>query len=535
MSGEVDTISFKFKRHRPSSLNLSNMALNKLSSEKSNKPIGKTTGKSSSTADDKITTPKVIEPDNSSTIKSVQLEYNKDNTDVALRLVSPGLPRLSDEMKNTIKLSHKIHIQQKHIIEARISGNNKDDKKNVGSVNSDNVNEQENESSENTDEPDHTDELDNETSDKSADEESTEVLNTESSSADNQDTIKSISETLSRGLKRKHVPTPLSIDQSMPAPNPLIQSAPLFSKLKFNNSKKFQTTPVAKTFNTYLTPHKASPYNQVNKKVRIMSQGHISYPITSTSPYFTRSKPHYQQFTPQPTAGFNRAYPPFYPPAYYASPSTVINHPTDKSVSNDKTVSNDKSKLQEPTTASQTNKPAFNPRLEAQLHSLGIPTEARKVVDVFHGDLIKDAPIQSQPLSSQREFFDHTPTNLRKFIEDDRSPVSEEEIREMQEKYASNMPHYSHLPSGIQPVPLGLNPIIAPGQHYPTPVFVPRSQIQTQDKPNEIFGSIQFMNEKFFNFKIFDDESSDTQREKFLRLCENTWDEFISKKSKTEK
>lgn len=520
MSGEVDTISFKVKRHRPSSLNLSNMTLNKLSSDKSKKSDPQSIIKSGevppSSANDK-TTPKIIDLDQTSTINSVQLEYKEDNSDVALRLVSPGLPRLSDEMKNTIKLSHKIHIQQKHIIEARISGNSKDE-----------INDQS--TDENNDAVDISAEIDDnkeqESSDKSVNEESNhnESATTESvkSQTEFKDSNKLNSDLISRGLKRKHVPTPLTIDQTITTPNPATHSAPIFSKLRFNNGKKYQTTPVAKTFNTYLTPHKASPYSHSNKKVRLMSQGHIQYPATSTSPYFSKSKMHYQQFTPQPTAGFNRAYPPLYQQSNYGHnfPQGNIN------------AINDKAKLQESTSQSF-NKSAFNPRLEAQLHSLGIPTEARKVVDVFHGDLIKDAPIQSQPLSSQREYFDHTPTNNQKFIEDDRSPVSEEEIREMQEKYASNQSHFSHFMPGMQSVPCALNPMIAPSQPYPAPLFIPRApmQSQTSDKTNEIFGSIQFMNEKFFNFKIFDDESSDTQRQKFLRLCENTWDEFISKKS----
>ncbi|EGV65920.1 hypothetical protein CANTEDRAFT_112799 [Yamadazyma tenuis ATCC 10573] len=129
---------------------------------------------------------------------------------------------------------------------------------------------------------------------------------------------------------------------------------------------------------------------------------------------------------------------------------------------------------------------------------------------------------------------------MKRFIEDDRSPVSEDELREMEEKYSEHNALFG--------------------------------------SKDDIFGSINFMNEKVFNFRIFHDtgnkpdkEKSDKSKEsgklesseatnasttnnsdndnnnndddnnipsvevndfakdkkKFLEICEKTWDQFV--------
>jgi down-regulator of invasive growth 2 len=184
-------------------------------------------------------------------------------------------------------------------------------------------------------------------------------------------------------------------------------------------------------------------------------------------------------------------------------------------------------------------------------HRAPLSTTAYKqpVTDVYHGDYTKNAPLQSQPLSAQREAF-----NRKLDRDDDDAPVTDEEIREMQAKYDRGNRELSSV-----------NLI----------------------RQGEIFGSINLMDEAVFKFRIFkqndkDDEptehSNDTDDEdaendmsldkprdgsrstdggannrtetvspqendddlawlakekaKFLKICETSWDAFIdSKKS----
>lgn len=102
--------------------------------------------------------------------------------------------------------------------------------------------------------------------------------------------------------------------------------------------------------------------------------------------------------------------------------------------------------------------------------------ERRKPVqDVFLGDVTKEAPMNSQPPSAQREHFDNH--------EDDRTDATDEEMREMESKR----------------------------QAY--------SRVQ---------GTISFNDESAFNFKIFRGREHDAKA-KFIRICETTWDQYMAK------
>ncbi|KAK6455864.1 uncharacterized protein RJT20DRAFT_51332 [Scheffersomyces xylosifermentans] len=178
------------------------------------------------------------------------------------------------------------------------------------------------------------------------------------------------------------------------------------------------------------------------------------------------------------------------------------------------------------------------------------------VTDVYHGDLMKVAPLVSQPLSAQREYFESRSANAAKAklpedLEDDRLPVSEDEVREMQEKYKNSeqeeeartkirfgngqratvqpqyTPAYPHVPGVAsyyqqqqfqqqahhyykqQQSQQAVN-----GQHSQVGLGQaqnPESISQMKELTNgEIFGSINLMNESIFNFRIFNQKHKES-------------------------
>lgn len=311
-------------------------------------------------------------------------------------------------------------------------------------------------------------------SDLSQSDESNEIKSEEETKLGNQKT--------SRGLKRKHVPSPLNISTAS-APK-IIHSAPLVSRFRLKQTPKTAqfpqfTQPIAgpitgpitgppsssqTVFQTYLTPHKSSPYK------RKYVQNHLH--------------PKFVQVTPQSARPY---------------PQTPLNDEQQSDYIEEQDIMND---LRTP---NQT-----IPVVSSQ------PTKVNKVVDVFVNDKFKYAPFQSQPLSSQREYFN-------KKI-NDRTPVSDDEIREMEEKYKSGESK-KKLPS-IQSLPIPnqyrLNPLSGP---LSAPLINPNRPTQN---PGELVGSINFLNSINYNFKIFNhDQKQD--KEKFLRICEKIWDEFSNR------
>lgn len=575
--GEVDVTSIVNvvgapQKHRPSSLNLSTMTVQSFKSNSdtckstSDPPTNTTRTNKNDDADDdddKITdtrddTPPAANDGTKKALGKSPEDVNDDNSSLALRIVSPGLPQLSDEMKNTVRLSQQIHLQQKTLIAARNNGDDQDADNGNDDV------EDDDKSSKKSEERllDKIDESLNQP-----------VTTTLVVKPQSDDTLRLNTPTSARGLKRKHVPAPLTIDAAEPMgpiPKPAIHSAPLVSKIKPGNSRKPQTTPKNSVkFPTHLTPHKSSPYQNQNPGPASSKRIRLVHPHTSTSPYFPHSRYYYQQITPQPSSNiYGRFAPtPFYSPQsqsqYYQSfqnyqqyqhqihqyqqhhqqqlfqqlqeqPQSLMHQPHTPYPGAHLAPPGGFA-VNHPLLANFPAKPALNVTAPPANDGKNLS----KVVDVYHGDLLKDAPMKSQPLSSQKEIFDKKRT-FGDFDDadaeeiDDRMPVSEDELKEMEEKYSKN------------------------------------NEIFNVKNHNEVFGSINLMNQKVYNFKIFGDdhsaqpgastepksqpdkdhdnhdkdhdpsqdsaegENSNTlakQREKFLKICEKTWDEFVTNRS----
>ena len=367
--------------------------------------------------------------------RPTSLELSDDkNSDLALRIVSPGLPALNEEMKSTIKLSQKIEQQQKNLIAARHtnSGASIEDGNNMATSDSETV--VVNES--NNTLPDEMDKLSTPTSIKR--------------------------------LKRDNIPTPLKMN-IRPSANPTIQSAPIRQNRLSIASRAYPKRYVP--YQIQVQHQNAHPYAQApNRRYPYMLPQPVAYtgypgrvqgmqrlrmtPYTSTARYF---------------------------PIHHSRANSCfgVAHPT------------------------------------AVYHKQ--PKNANPVTDVYHGDYTKVAPLQSQPLSSQREVFDMPDRDGDDDVDDDRMPVSEDEIKEMQEKYDNDVES-----SAID-------------------IEDEQKSVFAKDEVREqVFGSINIMNESVFNFKIFkqspsspdaaSDDKDDLSRdkEKFLKICETSWDEFVS-------
>lgn len=370
------------------------------------------------------------------------------NSDLALRIVSPGLPQLSAEMKSTVKMSQKIEQQQKSLIAARqhlslassvslgVQAPLADlPPPTMPSEHIIIVNNGHNSSVSSADSPG--DEVDK-------------LLNQGSAS---------------RGLKRSNVPTPLAISHpntpSAATFMPSIQSAPI----------RPYRQPAPRPPRRYLHPQKA-PY-----QIQVL-------PYVQYHPY---GAPPRRLMRPAPGAPIHLPY------MYQVAPTTPYPPPR------------------------RVRMVPYGPNYPRSRPGAGAPpppgatTKTPKaknlsVTDVYHGDFTKAAPLQSQPLSAQKEHFERG-------RDDDRMPVSDDEIREMQEKYRD---------SGAA------EPEAAAIDEYD------ERQNGSTGK-SDIFGSLNLMNESVFNFRIFsavEDDREDDRRlrdkDRFLKICETSWDEFVA-------
>ncbi|ODV69433.1 hypothetical protein HYPBUDRAFT_102629 [Hyphopichia burtonii NRRL Y-1933] len=385
---------------------------------------------------------------------------DKSNSDVALRIVSPGLPQLNEEMKTTVKISQKIEQQQKNLIAARHlnSANSSSEKELVHEENNNDVD---------LSEPQVSTSNNNEDFDR---------LSTPSSA---------------KRLKRNNIPTPLNIPNKSSV-RPSIQSAPIRPQQQPQQHMKRSYKQVAYAYQPQPSPSFAQPmvssygqYYQIpqhqylNPSMQVPQYSYQNHPykrIRMYAPPYTSS----QQSFPRPVS--RGAY-----PSQYQSPSNIPSSPNQSSVT-----------------------------------------------DVYNGDYTKAAPLNSQPLSAQRDFFENGPSSRlalakhskRNIHDDDRLPVSEEEVREMQEKYNS-MVNNNNDDDSKNRDSRGLSLVDG----------------------DDIFGSINLMNESVFNFRIFNSKSSTSEnthnnsaaqkkgdnrlskeKEKFLKICETSWDEFVSNK-----
>lgn len=405
------------------------------------------------------------------------LDLSSDSS-VALRIVSPGLPPLDEEMENTVKISQRIEQQQRHLIAARQSATPtlaedpvaNDDSESEGSDNRVDANQDVNQDTslqngvdlhDDTDrletlEPQLTKEttkekvIENEPAEDAQDvkdgtnAENTALDESVSSTSENVplDPLDKLSTPASaKRLKRNYIPSPLTIPLNPSQPS--IQSAPI------RPGQRYPHTATGTVF----------PQGRSGFPLQYVGQPGMLVPRYQTPTYYYPQQPVYSRY-----------YRPF---RGQAALSPVV----------------------------QAQYLGYQRRRPGQVGVKRMATSSGnidKVTDVYHGDYTRAAPLLSQPLLAQCEFFE----SKRGEQDDDRLPVSEEEVREMQEKYKQ----------------------------------VPRQAKREQDA-GEIFGSINFMNECMFNFKIFKNKDEDVdvaekrlagERTKFLKICETSWDEFVN-------
>lgn len=392
------------------------------------------------------------------------------HSDAAIRIVSPGLPRLNEEMKSTVKLSQKIEQQQRHLIAARHRTGSSSP--NAGDITI-----------------------------------TSSITSTTSNSQGSDDMDRLLVPSSAKRLRRDNIPTPLSI--SAPARPPSIQSAPIRQNGRvFHPVGAPPQTSRQSYFRRYHQPLPSAARAKFQVPYHIQVQSYNQYqqqlrrqPVIYPQPY------KYQH--PIPTHSY--IYGPqtaTYPQAPYSQPlytlvSYPVHYPQQRLAPKQKQV----------LVSVESSSPAQSSPEKLRKLGLSSPVTPKKrlqyqsnVTDVYHGDYTKVAPINSQPLSAQKEYFE---VNKESDIDEDTQP-----------QYISpcySPPQYTS----------------APGSEY--------------EGSNEIFGSINLMNESVFNFRIFNarsklanlsDESSGLEgeiklakeKEKFMKICETSWNEFVASK-----
>ncbi|KAG7660534.1 uncharacterized protein J8A68_005953 [[Candida] subhashii] len=377
---------------------------------------------------------------------SLNLSKTK-HSDVALRIVSPGLPELNHEMKTTLKISQKIQKRQLDIIASRSQNSPK-------SANTD------------EEEPEHDE-------DEVYDDNDNENDNT-GTSYGSDDSLTILSKRKNKRLKRNNVPTPLRIGQNSIRSG--IQSAPMRPNGIYNRRLMTQAPPPPQVYPQpiALQPQPlATPYYYVGgpqqqyyaAPMPRMQYGLPNAQITYSTlrPIQSQQQQQQQQFLhpqqqqpPQPQSARIRV--PGPGPGQFPVPAVPINR-------------------------QQQQQPHPEPR------TISNP----QVTDVYFDDSLKAAPFESQPISAQRDLFGHNTTTAAK---DDRLPVTEEEVNEMRAKQTQS----SHNKPVAQYVtaPPGM------AQH------VRSNGSGNGQRPivGEIFGSVNLMNESIFNFRIFEKKLS---------------------------
>lgn len=421
---------------------------------------------------------------------SLNLREN-DNADLALRIVSPGLPpSINEAMKSTIQLLKQIQQQQKNLIAARHS---KD---------LDDIDEQSSSTTNNTNQEAST------TSTTSTSTTTTTVIQPSQPQlpppnlrlppkspvyASDDSDLNRLSGV--KKLKRLNVPPPLSIGEGVPSSTnvgnlrPSIHSAPIRNRPRprmipgaarivpqvqqqsqpnlipiQHPQYYYVATPIQQYYSPSLQHHPVqqlqpvpvplprSQLRQVNPRVRMI-------PLTATATHFGRratlqgTQIQHQQPQPQPQ-----------------QPQVIV---------------------QPPMHHQQQQLPQAQGQPQPQPQQVNKP-KANAVTDVFRGDLHKAAPFNSQPLSAQREFFG--------------SSVHDE---------------------------------------------APTTQVltinETEDEENtDVSGSITINGSNVFNFKIFnknksksndedneneegDESSEEYNKKKFLKICETCWNQVFKK------
>ncbi|KAG5418101.1 hypothetical protein I9W82_004430 [Candida metapsilosis] len=546
------------------------------------------------------------------------------NADLALRIVSPGLPALDDEMKSTIKLSQKIQQQQRYLIASR-RGVDIDDDNGETFIDDDVIVEQQvakivDEDSNLAQSATPLSSISSKsqrisspiTSEKpssgkttlsfSAQEnkENATITTSPVTSGTNKSPIYALDDSditrlsslKNRRMKRKNIPTPLNIGASSntaqvtASSKPKVQIAPLSIR-----SAPIRSAPMRPTLNlrsrggavgggmigkpsrlasTHLVPPGSSsayrypmhpsqvhtPQQQQQQqpyyylpppRTAQLSNSNVpqmAYPARQGRPFPPQQQQHAQfhntlprgvRLVPAPSAATAQQFPMRYMPIVPPS-STMLNF--------------QHRQYQQQMHSSQ---PQREKRSTTEA-GVGVPRPGA-VTDVFSDNLQRVAPLQSQPLSSQVEFFKRAnvnPSSVDKgdtemsnendnddAIEvdeedDDKAPVSQDEIDEMQQKYASSrkvVPQYvpnfqqqqllqqqqQQQQQQMQFQGAGNVPMMMMAPNVAPPAAVPNvlssSPLSAARQKGEVFGSINFMNESIFNFRIFERKNKQNEED----------------------
>ncbi|KAI5953196.1 hypothetical protein KGF54_002567 [Candida jiufengensis] len=509
-----------------------------------------------------------------------------NNADLALRIVSPGLISLNDEMKSTVKLSHRIQQQQRNLIAAR---NGKEivpkpveptlsvittttTTTPTATLNSTNNNSSNNDPSSahlNSDQKfiletirknKHSDgvilisdsaskEFDNL---KSANNQQQQKESSPIYASDDTE-LNRLSQLQNKKLKRKNIPTPLTIDpatNSIPISSPSILSAPSrtiapdFRGKKRSSPPPVQLPPQAPDFtnknNTLPSTTSSSTLPNIGSIIPSLNNNNVNRngfpsngppppppPLSQHQSYTYGNQPSTQV---QPSLQSHN-YNPLKPIARTGIP------PRFRSAQGSKSTSSVPSTFTTNSPSQTSQKKALSNLQYQQQQSVraSLSNPKTAVTDVFNDNHHKAAPLNSQPPSTQREFF--TNGGQRSTIENDinsNHPVPQ---------YVSVHPSHQQ-----QQPPLIQNPLQSQyyrqSQPYPQSQYVPTSTTSTyapapppnsysgntnnglqpfqlQQVPNsqsplksgEIFGSVNFMNENVFNFRIYEKKNKEDEKE----------------------
>ena len=490
-------------------------------------------------------------------------------SDVALRIVSPGLPPLKNKgMKTTVQLLQKIQKQQKNLIAARhgleittaeVQVQLQVPEQQSSSNNSNNQAQKQKQGHHNVSQLLR---IEN-------------VLNAEEPpikspiySLDDSD-LSRLSTLREKRLKRNNIPAPLNIGRlsnrnrgnSKEHQNiqPLIQSAPIrpmnrTSTRLFSNRVAYQQQPYQFQHPQQQVPLQYQQYQQYPRPIPATAYQPVFTPLNSRTIYqFNNAQVMHNNFrapVPPPTMMQQRvrmvpvtsATLAQFPSARHASlpvpPLQTHSYLHPQSLPH-----NPQQPLQQP--LQQHTQSGYQPQNQNQNPTRG-QRATSAVTDVFSDNLQRAAPIESQPLSSQRELWrqnrgesydygdddsndddggDGVENNGIDANEDDDESITEEEIREMQMKYeASNMRNATLEFAPPPPPPslyhsyLNVYPASASARQQNFPMSLNIGRFRRTGNNNgtnssihrdEVFGSINFMNENIFNFRIFEKRRSD--------------------------
>ena len=420
-----------------------------------------------------------------------------EENNIARRIVSPELPQLSEEMKTTIQISQRIQQEQQCLIATR---KNKEGPRSAGAT-------------------------------STRTQPQTVHLDTPSDELTEQETEKLKDPRRTKRLKRRHVPSPLRVGDKSSGYK-VIKSAPL---------RQERLTPgVARRFPAMLQQH---PYDH-------------SFPYESNQPYHIATKRPRPPMGPTEHVSACCMYTPSYQGPIRVVPRSAIcrQFPAVPGVA----------KLVTPAT---TTNMVFSTARSSNWPSHSQKSGSAAVTDVYEGDYTKPAPLSSQPLSAQCEYFDasvssSSDSNDYYDMDAERPPASALSFRRDSDNSKDS--------NDVESAALSEEEIQRAPDHH-------KHFYRSQGYP--ITGLINFMDQSVFRFKIFDhsknkeksslpldvcsredstlkkgspekasaervsqenvsqerasleDEHSWTMNEnkkKFLKICETSWDRFMS-------